>query len=1002
MTRPVQFPLILALAWLLSACANSPPHLVSVEPELIKLRHGGSLTLRLTNADPDTQVSILPGGPFVRNHMSVNAAGPSLAITGDLIWLIQNQRTLNAYQASDGSFTPRQRIVLNHDAETLKAFHGRLYLTQGHALIGRDPTHPATEFTRLTLEHALLDFDLGPEHACLLQAQRLLVARLHSDGKLGPVLSERVLTAGATAVYYADRHCLVLDSQHGMRSFAITAAGLEPRGWQNTQGIRLSGRQTPLALADGAIGLSLLGHDHQGRLRWLGSYNRLGQVQHVARDGQRVLTADQNGVLSLFDISQPEAPRLLSDMRLPKSSIRALHLNAGIATVLTANALLSIDFQAEGSPAISALGVNLGGSRRAFIDGDHLFVADWFSGLHIYDIATPHAPRLLASLPTPGSPKGVLVRAGIAYLADDDHGLQIIDVSHVRQPRLLANLPLAGLAYTMQLRYPLLYLAAHRGGFHIIDVSNPRAPKRLGGYDTAGKSWALALKDNYALVADDNSGIVVFDISNPNQPQLSGQYNPGGHAEDILIDGDIAYAAFFDLGLHVLDISNPSQPRLIARLATPGNARGLDRAGNTLYLAAWDAGVLIIDITDPGKPRLIGHYDTRGSSWGLNARPPYVYVLDWWGGVRVLDARNPQRPVEIGRYQESGLIHRIAVHKRFAFAASGSRGLQVFDINNALNPIWATGVDFDGEALDIAISGHHALVAASDGGLAVVDIREPPHARWLAQARQPHRAERVLANHRHAFVASRTGGLSIYDIGNPAQPRAIASHQASINDLWLNGQQLWLATAEGLELLSVNNPSNPQSIFRLATGQPVSLIRGRANELYAIEGRQRLHHYRWQHGQLTLLASLTLPQAITDLQIIDDHLYLSAPDYALLLVEPRPGKLILRAEYPSSHRISALSFTDQALFFAGETRIASALRLPRFTSRSTDTGIILDIPPGLPLGSYHLMLRDKTGRQLLYHNAFKVGFPKPAKPRFTLEDLKRKLQQGQFEGKAPP
>ncbi len=91
-------------------------------------------------------------------------------------------------------------------------------------------------------------------------------------------------------------------------------------------------------------------------------------------------------------------------------------------------------------------GVNLGGSRKVFVKNNIAYVADWFSGLHLYDIADPHLPKLISSFHTPGSPKGILVSGNYAFVGDDDYGLQIIDVKDPQNPRLVSSRLMRGLA----------------------------------------------------------------------------------------------------------------------------------------------------------------------------------------------------------------------------------------------------------------------------------------------------------------------------------------------------------------------------------------------------------------------------------------------------------------------------------------------------------------------------------------------------------------------------
>ncbi len=419
-------------------------------------------------------------------------------------------------------------------------------------------------------------------------------------------------------------------------------------------------------IASGAQGLTVLDINEPEHPLWMGSHQKLGRlVRVVAQPGRQLLALNDEGVLFRLDVSNPAEPTTLGSWR-SSTAVLDIALRTDLAFVLGREQIDIIDFGSE-SPQISnegldfGQGVNFGGERRAFIDNGLAYVADWFSGIHIYDIRRPELPQLLSSFHTPGSPKGIVVRDGIAFVADDDHGLQIIDVSNPLNPKQISTLLTRGLGYTPKLAGSLLYLASHWGGFQIIDISDVTAPRLLSEFDTPGKSWSIEVREQIAYVADDDAGLLIFDVSDPTAPRQIGRFAPGGAAEEVLIRDQLAYVAFFEEGLYLLDISDPSQPREIAHLNLPGNSRGLDRVGDTLFVAGWLAGVQSIDVSDPSQPRLLTAYDTRGATWGLKVSGQHLYAMDWWGGILVLDISNPSQLRAIGGYHSRGQVNAIAI-----------------------------------------------------------------------------------------------------------------------------------------------------------------------------------------------------------------------------------------------------------------------------------------------------------------------------------------------------
>src|SRR3970040_2599652 len=108
--------------------------------------------------------------------------------------------------------------------------------------------------------------------------------------------------------------------------------------------------------------------------------------------------------------------------------------------------IISILIVCSKSDGAAVSDITKGGyARKLFITGHYLYLADWHSGLHIYDITYPYKPVHFTNIYTPGSPKGVFVQGNIAYVGDDDHGLQVIDISNPIASKIISKYPTQGL-----------------------------------------------------------------------------------------------------------------------------------------------------------------------------------------------------------------------------------------------------------------------------------------------------------------------------------------------------------------------------------------------------------------------------------------------------------------------------------------------------------------------------------------------------------------------------
>ena len=760
-------------------------------------------------------------------------------------------------------------------------------------------------------------------------------------------------------------------------------------------------QDTIALVARGVNGITVFDVADPAQIKWLGSHSRLGRVLGISANAhQALLWNDRNEIITL-DITRPALPSIVATHR-DIAPVAAVWLDApndnGTVITATSSAVRVMDFSAT-PPLISnenldtGQGVNFGGERRLFIDGNIAYVTDWFSGLHLYDISTPARPRLLSSFHTPGSAKGVVVRDGYAFVADDDHGLSVVDVRDPTRPVSIATLATNGLAYTPKLVGNLLYLASHRGGFQIIDISNVASPKIIADIDTPGKSWSLEVAGNTLLVADDTSGLLVFDVTDPAQPKQIGVFSPGGAAEDVVVRGNIAYAAFFDQGFYVLDITNPAAPQQTGHTPTPGNARAIALKDNFAYVTDWFAGVQVIDISDNTAPTIVGEYDTSGAAWGIGIKGDYAYIGDWWGGFVTLDISNPKVPTLADHYHARGQILQIAAQGKFAYAAIESGGVQIFDITNPLNPTWVTGVEVDGAIKGLLLDGtlmYLAVGGGNDSGVVVVDISNPFQARRINYIAIEGGVQRLRIGAGRLYYIN-AKGLGVIALGGPTQPQVLPGYAAKINDLWIDDKRIYLATDQGMEVLDVQlNVTSRYKIVREAT-----LVRARGNTAFLYVAGLGIRVLNVTDGTVRPVSLFDPDERLSDLSLDDGVLYATGQDAHLLTIDITDlQRLKIQSLYPLARPATGITITNNTALLAGNDIITSVKLLPpAVITRRDKKDIRLTLPKGLPAGTYHAVSIAANGKRSMGYNMLNIEMPRFAKPKITPEEFQRLLKE---------
>ncbi len=964
--------LFVTLSLLLLAGCNTLPQIQSIEPQQLDPSNPAILTLQLDDASADGEVAIRPSPVTLELSQTLSShallmleSGQLLSAEGALLKL-QYQQQLTSQLALPNLIQhlaqSGETLLLADEAQQLY----RIEVTQGQLTLIRQwaLTH--------TVDH------LGAHFAAAASGELSLIE------KTG--IQRYTLGTPFKAIDCTAEHCYLATAR------GVTIVELQPSGEHHKIGrvsvagavedLQIIGQQLYLA---GEMGLSIIDIQNPHRPRWLASNNKFGAAATLIVGEFFTLLRNQQGVFHIVDTRTPKRPIWRGSFTAPHSTPFAVYNNH--AWLVNGVALQSLDMSQASLSILNHSGINLGGSRRVQLRDNTLYVADWFSGLHLYDISNPEAPRHRGNLHTPGSAKGVWLDGHYLYLGDDDHGLQVIDLNTLK---VVHEVPTHGLAYTMDRMGDLLYLADHRGGFHLLDISEPEQASIVGSHDTPQKVWSIQAYKKVALVTDDQSGVLIFDVSDPSQPQQIAQYQPGGFAEDIVVRGDIAYVAFFDDGLHILDISDPHQPRVLGQLATPGNARGIFLVGDLLYLADWYAGLQIIDIQDPKQPQWLGGVDTAGAAWGVVVRDQHAYIMDWWGGIQTADISDPRHPKLRHNSHAQGKISDIALNHNYAYLATGRGGLQVFDINNTQGPIWTTALTLTGHSNQVVVVNNTAYISHSPGGISVVDIQDPFYAKLIEHHPLDEPIQQLTLQQQQLLALDASGQLHAWQIAADNSLHSIESPLSPNKLQALGDSDHWPVVINQQGAIELLDPHSLSSLSSLPGDFKQVLLAD--NTLYALSDEQ-LFIALLHDTHIQPVSRFVLDQKIYDLKLSASTLYLSGEREVLALAVDQPERPVLRHLYPRSNQAGAIAIGKGALFAAGDRLLATAPLLPPFESQRQQNELKLTLSAGYPEGRYDLIMRQAEGKQQSYNSAFSLQKPRGKRVKFTMDDLKKAMEK---------
>ncbi len=332
-------------------------------------------------------------------------------------------------------------------------------------------------------------------------------------------------------------------------------------------------------------------------MRRLGGHNDLGML-HSTVIGNRAFVVGI-GHMSILDVSQPEAPRLLGAYPLPSD--------------------------------LAYLG-------KVAVAGNYAYLPT-SAGLQTIDVTDPAAPRRTSVFRSTSYFTGAAVEGNLLAAASSDDGVFFLDLTDPARPASRGradlrfnNIAAKSVAVSGQRAFVTSadeLVNASSGVLEIFDATDPALPQYLGACEVPAVPVDVAVSGGLAVVtsnispSDDSGQADILDVHDPSNPVLLASYETRWGARVSLVEDQAILG-----GPQVVDLSDPTQPR--RRPICPETPPAPHRSRRALTWAS--GGRAKTGCGDPPESRKFAHPRIsspsvtlrRGSRWGRCSGPPGI------------------------------------------------------------------------------------------------------------------------------------------------------------------------------------------------------------------------------------------------------------------------------------------------------------------------------------------------------------------------------------------
>lgn len=567
------------------------------------------------------------------------------------------------------------------------------------------------------------------------------------------------------------------------------------------------------ALVAAAVGLSAIGLVLMAR-----GLSDSEKPSDVSTDEASIDLSDAESILPLaLSGSGPSAELTTVDMWPETIGAAAVAVDEHRELGFTAlsNRLVVHDLSVASSPVFSGSSSETWSeANRAVYDDGYLYVVgavdddsantDLLSGLWVFDTAEPSQPDLVADVAIDGGPFDLAINGDHAYITDGTSRLHVVDISQPDQAYVVGSVSAGyprGVAVSGQ--YAYVVDAGHASSGYVgtpqpadarlivFDITTPHSPVLAGSTSFAYLVDRLAVVEGFAYVAG-TTGFYIFDVVDPQTPALIGELATWARPTGILRSGDHVYVTqtsgkYYDDSVMDILLADPSAPDDSEVQAVQSLRRGaydLALLDDALFVAGGDGSYVL----DTASALAVTAGPLR--SW-LNdlavVGGDLVVAADEFQGLRVIDVSDPGGPLGIpldtrdliSVTDDNNIGVDIVVDGENAFLRT-IHNVIALELSDPREPEILGDLEYiaDGGSytLEMQQSGDHLFILPAGGRPVIVDVSTPSEIQHAAALPgHTHASDLAIAGN-HAFLVT-VKGLFTYDITDPVSPTLVSAHE---------------------------------------------------------------------------------------------------------------------------------------------------------------------------------------------------------------------------------
>lgn len=565
----------------------------------------------------------------------------------------------------------------------------------------------------------------------------------------------------------------------------------------------------------------------------LPTWGRGGEMVQV---GNFAYAANQKQGLLIFNLTEPERPRVAGTLELPGLA-RTLVVAQGLAYVAChKEGLALVDVNKPETPVLLARLPEVKLVQGLAVQGDKLYAVVLGSGvkpaLVVIDISTPRQPRVIERVPLPGQPLGVRLWGDHLLVAAGRSGLLSLPLQN-GLPGKWSRLELPGSAHDLVVVENFAYVACGLGGLAVVDLADNKL--RLSAHiPVFGTPIRITHEDGRLYLSSVNDGGYVFDLARPDQPTSLGGFDVDGEIMGLVVKEGHAYLNTVTRGVQVLDLRSQAPLQGVFRDLKGEQSHALVFGEDLLLVGTGGGKLHVFRLPEEGGALRLATIPLSGPCRALWVKQGYAYANIDNSGIEVIDVRNPLLPVTVSFYpykqerRETGDDYSalsIALAEGRGVVTNGRGLLQFFDLVEGKLAGFQPGSKLPGapgkvawgrgriyislvkgggivavnllpgrvtevsdvfplpvpQVMDMAVLGTTVVLACGFEGLYVIDFANPAAPRLIAALPLEIFAGKIVLDGFIAHVGDQRGRIIQVDLSHPSHPRPGALFQNTMN-----------------------------------------------------------------------------------------------------------------------------------------------------------------------------------------------------------------------------